>query len=381
VRIAFYAPLKPPDHPVPSGDRSIARLLVAALQRGGHRVELACRLRSRDAEGDPARQVRLDALGARLAARYVRRVQAGGASPPDLWFSYHLYYKAPDHVGPRVATALRIPYVVAEASVAAKRATGPWRLGHESVVRALAQASAIVGLNPADRGGVVGALGDGAPWIGLKPFLDLVPFAAARARAATTRAELAAELGLPAASPWLVVVAMMRPGDKLASYRVLGAALTLVRDMDWWLLVIGEGPARGAVEAALGAVAERIRWLGARDEAAIATILAACDVLVWPAVNEAYGMALLEAQAAGLPVAAGRIGGTPELVEHGATGLLTRAGDAEALAGAVQALLSDPARRRGFAEAAVRKTENEHGVCAASQRLAQLLASLRLNEC
>ena len=46
MRIAFYAPLKPPDHPVPSGDRRIARLLLEALRRAGHEVALASRLRS-----------------------------------------------------------------------------------------------------------------------------------------------------------------------------------------------------------------------------------------------------------------------------------------------------------------------------------------------
>ncbi|MBK1671374.1 hypothetical protein CKO28_25570, partial [Rhodovibrio sodomensis] len=73
TRVAFYAPLKPPDDPVPSGDRRMAQLLWQALERAGCTVELAGRLRSRDAHGDPARQRRLAALGRRLAARYVRR--------------------------------------------------------------------------------------------------------------------------------------------------------------------------------------------------------------------------------------------------------------------------------------------------------------------
>jgi len=56
MRIAFYAPMKPPDHPVPSGDRRMARLLLAALRRGGHQVSLASRIRARDGTGD--REVR-----------------------------------------------------------------------------------------------------------------------------------------------------------------------------------------------------------------------------------------------------------------------------------------------------------------------------------
>ena len=133
MRIAFYAPLKPPDHPVPSGDRRMARLLVAAMEAAGHEVELANRLRSRDAEGDEDRQSRLAKIGRARAERLLRRFVARPKSArPDLWFTYHVYYKAPDWIGPRVADGLAIPYVVAEASVANKRAGGPWNAGHEA---------------------------------------------------------------------------------------------------------------------------------------------------------------------------------------------------------------------------------------------------------
>ena len=68
MRIAFYAPLKPPGHPVPSGDRRMARLLIDALGHGGHAVELAAVFRSWEGAGDGARQDRLRRLGAKLAA-------------------------------------------------------------------------------------------------------------------------------------------------------------------------------------------------------------------------------------------------------------------------------------------------------------------------
>src|SRR6185437_3573911 len=104
-----------------SGDRTMARLLIEALRRSGHEVAVAAALRSRDGAGDPLRQARLCDLGRRLAARFVRHCARVPAARPDLWFTYHLYYEAPDWLGPRVADALAIPYVVAEASVAAKR--------------------------------------------------------------------------------------------------------------------------------------------------------------------------------------------------------------------------------------------------------------------
>ena len=64
MRIAFYAPLKPPTHAVPSGDRRVAQLLLEALRLAGHDPFIAARLRSFDGNGDPARQARLAKLAA-----------------------------------------------------------------------------------------------------------------------------------------------------------------------------------------------------------------------------------------------------------------------------------------------------------------------------
>ena len=76
MRVAFYAPLKAPDHPVPSGDRTIARLLIAALRRGGAEVEIASRLRSRLAEGDEAAQRAMAAKGEAAARRLIAKYRA-----------------------------------------------------------------------------------------------------------------------------------------------------------------------------------------------------------------------------------------------------------------------------------------------------------------
>src|SRR5207248_3167939 len=110
ARVAFYAPLKPPDHPVPSGDRRIARLFLDALRIAGHQPFVASRLRTYDGAGDPARQERLHAVGLATAERLLRRWRQQPGAAPDLWFTYHLYYKAPDWLGPAVSSALGIPY-------------------------------------------------------------------------------------------------------------------------------------------------------------------------------------------------------------------------------------------------------------------------------
>ncbi len=377
MRVAFYAPLKPPDHPVPSGDRRMARLLMTALERAGHEVDLAARLRTHDRDGDSERQARLAAIGGRLAGRYVTHQRAQPAARrPAAWITYHLYYKAPDWIGPRVATQLGIPYIVVEASVAPKRAGGPWSLGHEATLAALARAAAVVSLNPADEPGIAPYVSDSARLHRLKPFLDAHPYTAATRVRAANRQVIGSRFGLDAQTPWLLAVGMMRSGDKLESYKVLGETLRLLLDRPWRLLVVGDGPARDEVRAALAPLGSRVAYAGALAEAELATVYAAADLYVWPAVNEAYGMAILEAQATGLPVIAGEVGGVGTIVEQGVTGALVRPRDPAALAAALAPLLADPARCRQMAKAALAKVAAEHDLPAAARKLNDILAAV-----
>jgi len=362
MRVAFYAPLKPPDHPVPSGDRRIAQLFLAALRLAGHEPLVASRLRSFDGDGDSVRQARLAALGRRAAERLLRRWRRTPSAAPQLWFTYHLYYKAPDWLGPMVSRVLDIPYVVAEASHAAKREGGAWDVGHRAVAEALRGADAVLGLNPADRAGVLPLLRDPSRWIALPPFLD--------ARLYQPRPP---RLSGPVR---LISVAMMRPGDKLASYRVLGAALAMLPDLDWSLAVVGDGPARDEVAAVLALLGSRVLYRGMLGENETAAALREADVFVWPAINEAFGMALLEAQASALPVVAGGGGGVPAVVAAGETGFLVPPGDAAAFAAALRRLIVSNDLRARMAAAARAKVEREHDLPAAAARLGEVVRRL-----
>ena len=376
MRIAFYAPLKSPTHGTPSGDRRIAGLLMDALALAGHRVELASTFRSYDAGGDAPRQAALReqgvALGRRLAAGW--RDGPAGARP-DLWFTYHVYYKAPDWLGAEASAVLGIPYVIAEASHANKRAGGPWEIGHRGAADAIRRADLLVCPSRDDVEGLRSVAASPERIAPLPPFLDPAPFRDAAARRDAERARLAQAHGLDPGVPWIAVAAMMRPGDKLASYRALAGALGRLRDLSWRLVVAGDGAARAEVEAALGAaIPGRAAFLGALGLKQVAAAYAAADLCVWPAVNEAYGMATLEAQAAGLPVVSCAARGVPDVVEHGRTGLLAPAGDEAALAGLVRELLLDADQRSRLSAGAVAFAAGERSLESAAARLAQLLA-------
>ena len=374
MRVAFYAPLKPPDHPVPSGDRRVAQQIMAALAMAGHDVELAARLRSFEGAGDSERQTRLAGLGGRLAQRYIHRLyDRPFVNRPRAWITYHLYYKAPDWIGPRVAGKLGIPYIVIEASVAQKRAGGPWSLGHEATIAGLARAAAVISLNAADEAGVAPHVAHAERLHRLKPFLDRTAYARAAAERDRHRVAVATRFGLDPRRPWLLSVGMMRPGDKLESYKVLAESLGQLASTPWSLLIVGDGSARDDVRAAFAGFADRIAYAGALAESALPPIYAAADVYVWPAVNEAFGMAILEAQATGLPVVAGDSGGVGGIVAQGVTGLLVPPRDADALATALGPLLEDRSRARGMAQAAIDKVAAEHDLRVASRQLDAIL--------
>jgi glycosyltransferase involved in cell wall biosynthesis len=365
VRVAFYAPLKAPDHPVPSGDRALARLLLRALAHAGHQTFVASRFRSFDRCGDHERQLRLARVGARLAERLVRQLSV---EPPHAWFTYHVHHKAPDLLGPYASAALGIPYVVTEASVAPKHRDGAWAEGYARALDAIRAADTVVCVNPADVAEVQRARACNAHLAVLAPFIDVSAFTAG---AGATRVDAGPETPVR-----LVAVAMMREGPKLASYRVLATALESLRDTAWHLTIIGDGHARASVEAAFAGLRDRVTLAGAHAEAGVAQALSASDVFVWPAVDEAFGMAFLEAQACGLPVVGAASAGVASVVVSERTGLLVTPGDAVAFASALRRLLGNAALRRTMGLAASAHVRQRHDLPAAARRLDAILRSV-----
>lgn len=366
MRVLLHTPLKSPDSPVPSGDREMARGLRRLLRRLGHTVVMPAL--SRVAPGVPAPQdhLALERRARAQAQRLIARWRALPARHPerfDLWFTYHCYYRKPDWLGPIVTRALGVPYALVEVSHAPRRAQGPTRLGHCAVERALAAADLVLTVNPRDVGGVKARLRPGAHQVRLPPFIDTRPF---------TQAPRAAN-----DPPLLLSVGMMRTRDKLASYRVLAEAFGRLKHKAWRALLVGDGAARGEVAAMMAPFGERVRFAGAVAHTDLPSIYASADLYLWPAINEAYGMAFLEAQAAGLPVVAGRTGGVPAVIADGITGMLTPIGDAAAFAAATGQLLDDAKERARLGKAARTRVNARHDESAAAHALAAALRMLR----
>lgn len=350
MKIAFYAPLKSPLHPVPSGDRTMARLLMQALALAGHEVTLVSEFRSfsRQPGGHPGMEADLVAERRRIEAEWAAHGR------PDLWFTYHVYYKAPDFLGPGLSAAAGLPYVTLEASWSARRNGEGWSEAQSAVLDAINRADLNISMTARDQAGIA-AGAPSAKTVRLPPFIDAGDL---------LERPLSGDV-----ADRLVTVAMMRPGDKFESYRALAAALPLI-DRPFHLDVIGDGPLREEVEAMLGAAApEKVTCHGAAHRENLPDFLRRASVFVWPGVGEAYGMVYLEAAAAGLPVVAFRNGGVPEVVVDGKTGLLVPPRETAALSGAIRQLLDDARLRQTLGSAGRRMVRDERGLAQAAARL------------
>ena len=170
----------------------------------------------------------------------------------------------------------------------------------------------------------------------------------------------------------LLTVGMMRSGDKAASYALLAEALSRV-DLPWRLTIVGDGPERPRMESAFASFGSAVTFFGALPPDELAALYCEHDLFLWPAIREAYGMALLEAQGAGLPVLAGDAGGVGDIVREGVTGRLVPEGDVTAFADALSSLLRSPGTLVRMSVAARETVWADHAFEGASDRLSSAM--------
>ena len=354
-QIAFYAPLKSPHHPVPSGDREIAQSILIALRMNtmGLKVKLASQLRCYDGEGSMPMQKKIRAL----ADVEVQRI-LDTAEDWQAWVTYHNYYKAPDLIGHAVCQQLKIPYLLIEASIAKSRLNGPWS-GFAASADAATHASDIIFyLTEKDRV----ALELHRP--GQQQLIHLAPF--------LNQKELPQAPAVPRNNKHLLSVGMLRYGDKLASYQIIADSLKHLDTPDWQLSIVGDGPARSEIESMFASFGEQVRFLGLCDRAEVNQAYQRASVFFWPGVNEAFGMVYLEAQAMGLPVVAQDRAGVREVIATAES--LVPVDDSQGLARKIDRLLSHPAECQSMAQAGLDFISKQHLLGSASATLSTHLS-------
>jgi len=369
TRIAFYATIKPPDHPIASGDRLIARNLLAALSLAGYDVDLASRFiaYSKREAADILERRKADAL-----AEADRLIEYQTANPPDIWMTYHPYCKAPDWIGPKVSAALNIPYVTVEAARTGQgfeNGGDRWANWRQEAQIGIHQADLHLAFKPTDRAYLTGLLGSDDKISMIAPFID-----------ATIPASLP-EINLPAhwrpGAPVILTVGMMRPGKKVENFKILAAALAHLQALDWNLVIVGGGPEENTVKDMFSPIdQDRLHFAGILAHEEVLAMMAATDLFVWPGWKEPIGMVYLEAQMMGLPVAALDSMGVSLSVHHGKTGLLAAENDPQGFVDNLSTLISHPTLRRDFGKTAQQSIVENHSMQAAAARLKKILDQL-----
>jgi glycosyltransferase involved in cell wall biosynthesis len=344
--------------------------LGRALDPGRFALEFACLRRSGgfaaelDARGIPLREYGISTfVSVNAVAQQVRLARDLRRSATEIVHSYSFYGNVFAIPPARLAGA---PVIIASI-----RDRGVYLTpAQQAVQRQVCRLADCVLVNAdAVRGWLLGQGYDPAKIAVIRNGVDLGQFACPPEAARVRRS-----LGVPSGAP-LVAVASRLNRLKGIEHFLEAAAIVGRRFPAVRFVVIGDtSPAERSYFYLLAGLAER---LGIRDRVVftglrrdVPDLLACAAVSVMPSLNEALPNVLLESMAAGAPVVSTRVGGTPEVVEDGVTGLLVPPGNAGALARAIDRLLSDPdlaarlgqsgrefVRRRFSMDAMVRTTE------------------------
>lgn len=370
TKIAFYAPIKPPDHPIASGDRLIAQNLIKALEIAGADVVLASRYIAYSKRPD-AKILETKKAGALCEAdKLVKTFKAlPHAERPKLWVTYHPYCKAPDWIGPIVSKVLDIPYVTIEAARTGQGGSEDlWKDWRAQAQAGICEADLHLVFKPTDEAYLKALIGSANKLRALNPFID------------AENMPLALPANLPSHwdlnVPTLITTGMMRKGKKVENFKILSEIISGI-DTPYNLVIIGGGPEEQTVRGHFSSLdKQQVHWTGAIDHEEVLQWMRASDVFVWPGWKEPIGMVYLEAQLQGLPVIAYKSMGVPLVVKDKSTGFLALENDIQSMQDNIIHLLSETDIRQKTGRKARQYVLAHHGIQSAANRLSQLLDEL-----
>ncbi|MFV0436119.1 MAG: glycosyltransferase family 4 protein [Desulfopila sp.] len=367
MNIAYYMPFKPLGHPTPSGDLILGTEIHRHLNLNGWQCRLASRLRCRWIYLHPGKLT--------LLFRERRRILATLKNDkPDLWLSYHCYYKAPDLLGPWCASRLDIPYVIFQGIYSTKRRRRLLtRPGFYLNRRALLTARLVFTNKRRDEKNLLRLLPpDRVCYI--PPGIHTADFTfddLARTRWRSSWG-VTAEVVIMAA-------AMFRPGVKSAGLRrVMASCATLLqRGYPIRLVIVGDGRERHKLrEYGHALLDERLTFCGQISRNELAALYSGADIFAFPGIEESLGMVYLEAQSCGLPVVAYGDWGAAEAVVDGVTGLLSPAALPERFTDNLQRLVEDASLRQRLGQQAADHVRARHEIAPIYGEMTRRLESL-----
>lgn len=177
------------------------------------------------------------------------------------------------------------------------------------------------------------------------------------------RRRVRADLQLPDTD--LVVASVGRlVGQKDYPTQLTGFAAATRTEPRLRMLLIGDGPLRGSLQALVDelGIQSRVMFLGYRSD--VAELLQAVDIFTVASVFEPYGVSVLEAKANGTPILASAVDEIPQILSNGGSGNLFEAGSAASYAAGLLEMTRNPQLCAGMAERAYREAQETHGLTA-----------------
>lgn len=352
MNIAYYMPFKPMGHQNPSGDLVTGTELFNHLAQN-NRISPASRLRCRWIYYHPSLWLRFLLEKRRILRKY-------SAYPPDIWFSYHSYYKAPDLLGYHCSRKLNIPYVIFQGIYSTKRRKKLKTLPGFILNRKILLAADHIFTNkkkdlknlrrllPEERLSYI------APGIHPEKFTYCEK----------SRNELRTQLNYRDKTV-ILTAAMFRPGVKTEgiSQVIHSCAELLTENPEIVLWIVGDGSCRRELEQKAGKLLPGKAWFTGkveRDE--MYRYYSGADIFAFPGINESLGMVYLEAQSCRLPVIALADWGGGEAVIHNQTGLLSPATEKSEFTANMEKLLKKPELRNKLAREAEAYIRSHHNL-------------------
>jgi len=344
-------PFKPLGHQNPSGDLIIGMELYDFFIRQKHTITLASSLRTRWLYLKPWQY-------SNVFFERKRVVRSFKKTKPDIWLSYHTYYKAPDLLGPSCSRKMSIPYIVFQGIYSTKRRRKLKTLPGFLLNRRALRAAQLVFTNkkidelnlkrllPETRVKYV------APGLFPEQFtFDLVSRRALREKWQLGNRRI------------VLTTAMLRPGVKTTGVRkvIESCAELRKRGLQILLVIVGDGINRTALEME-GAkkLAGNILFLGKIPRLELYRYYSAADVFAFPGIEESLGMVYLEAQSAGLPVVAYQDWGAKDAIVDTETGLLSSIREPDQFIKNIETLLVNRDQRIAMREAAKHHIRMHH---------------------
>lgn len=342
MHVLLHSPADRAADPFPFGQSRMLRLLERALAMGGHLV-------------DPVAPGSVAPTALAAADSVIADFRMNPRRVPQLWMSSLVSAQAIDRIGPAVAMAFDIPYVLVQPMVGREALTrdtdqdGQMRAVMTRAVAAILFSSAS---NEAVRSCDPALAGRS---LLLPPLVDLGWMSVARANRPQVRRQLATKLLLRPDVPWLIAAGPMATDRDMAACRLLAQAMSGLAAMPWHLILAGSGGREAEVQAMFQSQPGRsVRHVTIASEGDLHDLLSAGDLFLSSWSGEGAPSTLVEAQAAGLGVVAGKTDDSADVVANGRTGMLIKPDNPASLANAVSFLLRHPDVRRAYAEEAPR---------------------------